>query len=334
MKFIIILIIISISLSITMLNGGNKDELWLRHLTTIERYEYDAMNILQEPINKKEIIVYLHLNKISAIVELYALMVEEDAVNLITNYEEKVFKEFPGYKQKAYVLKFPFKYINSHFTLLYLHGNNGKEICYLLKDFEPDFNNVVKNDHLSSLLKAFENDVFDGKTYDENENLAKVEEFRNIVSTVRNQKLEALSLEMVQGFNIDNVHEFVTMLYMTNRQSLIEQLLPIVDRFNKQTNILVKNSEFTFTSLPNTDFIEASLKTFYNYFDNNKGKLNNEHVVETFEPVVDKFIDSIMEVVIAEYAKITFKYSGVYKYFALYLKHQYLNFEGDKFQIK
>jgi hypothetical protein len=159
------------------------------------------------------------------------------------------------------------------------------------------------------------------------------EKLQEYVSSIRNAELTSLSKQIEVKFSINIVYEIVTSLYLTNSQTLANNLLEKVETFNKETQQLARENDFQFYELP--DFIVGF--SVQDYFTESKAlAFEREGGVDKFDTLANKLIAAISELVVDEYKRLKdFMYLGKFEYITKYVNEKYLNvgvrtgFEGQ-----
>jgi hypothetical protein len=331
--------------------GGDELEVWFGFRAQIDEYAYDTMNILDGRVwHEKNAIIFLYAKvnkkKLKGTAKLYLITRPSggEFTHLTKNNIEKN-DQFYSKGITALVVKFNNLYdFNTDLTTFFVRGGPGGKSFFLKLTDKTPLTTVLEDYDYQEFLTAT-NSFIDlviknNYKYNEKHSFEVDQDLKDIFFKARNNNLKYLldkhfTLEKNETPNIDRVYEFITSLYMTNSGQVAGKILDLVNSFNKLTTLLVEEQKanFIFAFNPNTSIIEEQYKAFEAFFRKNTNDLKKKKVEKAFhyyEGPVGELLTSIMNIVISEYKKIEFKTSGMYNYFALFLKYKYLGATENK----
>jgi hypothetical protein len=315
MKYIIIIFAISLILGFST-SKGEGDNTKLKFEANIKYYKYELMNpvfVSQAP-NIQMILDINKNDKEERFVSLSLLMLPNIADSL--NIENIIPIKSP--LLSLYKLQFEELHYNAYFTTLLRTSQDGEVIGFYklnhIKPIKPVDDNFV----------LFGLGVGVGEGY-EQPNGSNLNELWDQTIGQRNKKLQLMFKGLNTKLNINELNKYIAFLYLTNNQSLLNQLNDIV----KELNTLTVN---TFATLEKE--IEISPSSYYmNIFQNllsQSGILtSHEEYNANYDTSIDRFINELIGIVNTEYEKINnFKYLGLFKLLATLLEKKCLNIEN------
>jgi hypothetical protein len=403
MKFaIIILIILNIVLGGKLLRRGrDNEEGWIKLIATLKRYNYDEMNIYCVDNKSENIVIFLHykINKKikSGTVELIAVLPYEveDQMKKADNMKMDKMRDINNQLVKAHFhvahsVTIDLSHSSDDLTVFYVPANTERRAAfYQITVIDEKHKNwkSVNFTKLARLAEVFEYEIIHTKKYKKKvfaiENVSifankvtknkkthiaimvdvKVKEF---ISEARFKKLKDLYDTLVVKFDINKLHELVTLIHLMNKPDLLKQLSEII---NNEMFTLITNNEDKIepsTHLNEKKLIKAYSSLFHFFMEENQkmqleieqfnseqlgvGQLDNkeeqlkreqrkredlksEYLMSDFDPSVNELVKIISKVAFDKYREIReFNYSGMYTYLAIYLKKVFNVDRSTKFQ--
>jgi hypothetical protein len=328
MKLPIILVIFKLLL---ILSSAKTD--WYKVQTNLRMFKYQVMNIYDKPIILTNIIIYIkvvikkHTKTVS-----YCLSPEDN--DKLRPMKEGKRQENDGDSVQIndpFIVKtvFDVQDPGSYVEIIFRIDNCNFLLSTCFEPFRIDtgvgfFYNLQMVIDLAEEDKIFSNFPHLGKG------------IKETIFKARNCRLRSLLMKLEEKPNIEKLSEIITLLYLSNRRSIINMLQELTQDINRKTQQLIKTFNYRLSSYSELSIFGESedkinISKFIEFYEGWE-KSDDNQVVSDFNGLIAPMVGKLVNIVNREFQenKPLIVYSGWVKLFYRYLKNKYLNPDPSK----